>query len=169
VQLLGAAPRPPARLAHRRHGIERLVQHGAVVDVGSGEQDRERDTLPVDYEVPLAARLAAVGWVRPGCSAAGLGGQARRIQRAPAPVDQAGSPEAVEQRVVERLPDARLLPVAQPPPAGHAGAAAHLLRQHLPRDAALEHEEDAGQRGPGVDRRTTALRAWRMGRKQGAE
>src|SRR3954470_417905 len=54
-------------------------------------------------------------------------------------------------------------------PAAHPAAAAHLPREHLPRDAALEHEEDAGQRGAILDRRTAAFRAWRTGRKQGAE
>ena len=54
----GSAP----RLADRRHGIERLLQHGAVVDVRGREQDGQGDALPVDHEVALAARLAAVGF-----------------------------------------------------------------------------------------------------------
>src|SRR4029450_4550217 len=104
---------------------------------------------PVAAPPALAGRLAGSGWprapsLRPGCPGGAGGGADLRRARP-------------------------LLPGAQPPPAGHAGAAAHLLRQHLPRDAALEHEEDAGQRGPGVDRGATAPRAWRRGRKQGAE
>src|SRR3954471_13358154 len=174
VGLVGVQlPRPPpgtaARLADRRHGVECLLQDDTVVDVGGREQDRQGDALPVHDEVPLAARLAAVGRVRPGRGPAGLGGQARRVERAPAPVDQPGLAEPVEQRVVERLPDAGLLPIAEPAPAAHPAAAAHLLREHLPGDAALEDEEDAGQRRAILDRRTAAFRAWRMGRKQGAE
>jgi hypothetical protein len=46
---------------------------------------------------------------------------------------------------VERLPNPGGLPVAQPSPAGHAAAAAHLLGQILPGEAGLEHEQDAGQ------------------------
>ena len=99
----------------------------------------------------------------------GLGGQAGAVERPPAPVDQAGAAESVEKQVVERPPNFGSLPVPEPPPAGHAGAAAHLLRQHLPRDAALEDEEDAGQRCAVLDRRAAALRARRTGREQGAE
>ena len=44
--------------------------------------------------------------------------------------------------MVEGRPDAGLVPVAEPAPARHARAAAHLRRQHLPRDAGAEDEED---------------------------
>src|SRR5215217_2161097 len=169
VRLGRAAPRTAARLADRRHGVERLLQHGAVVDVGGREQDRQGDALPVHHQVALGARLAAVGRVRAGGGPARLGGQARRVQGAPAPVDRPGAAEPVEQGLVERPPDAGPLPVAQPPPATHPAAAAHLPRQHLPGDAALEHEQDAGQRRAILDRRTAALRARPMGREQGAE
>jgi hypothetical protein len=55
------------------------------------------------------------------------------------------------------LPDAPALPGSQAAPAGHARAAAHLLRQHLPGDAALQDEDDAGQTGAVVHRRPAAL------------
>src|SRR4051794_25461595 len=169
VQLPWTSSGSAAWLADRRHGVERLLEHGAVVDVRGREQDRERDALPVDHEVALAARLAAVGRVRPRGGPARLRRQAGAVERAPAPVDQAGLPEPVEQGVVERPPDAGLLPVAQSAPAGHAGAAAHLLREHLPGDAALQHEQDAGQGGAVLDRRPAALRAWRPRREERSE
>jgi hypothetical protein len=37
------------------------------------------------------------------------------------------------------------MPVPQLPPAGHARAEAELLRQELPSDAGVEHEQDARQ------------------------
>lgn len=46
---------------------------------------------------------------------------------------------------MEAVPDASVLPLAQPTPAGHAAAAAEVLRQILPRESSLEHEEDAGE------------------------
>jgi hypothetical protein len=49
---------------------------------------------------------------------------------------------------VQPLPDAPALPLPQPAPARHAGAAAHLPRQHAPRDATAEHEQDPGHHGP---------------------
>jgi hypothetical protein len=57
---------------------------------------------------------------------------------------------------MEPVPDPGLLPVAQPPPAGDARTAAHLRRQQLPRDAASEHEENAGEGGPVRDARPPA-------------
>ena len=56
-------------------------------------------------------------------------------------------------------PDARLLPVAQTPPATHPAATAHLGRQHLSGQARAQHEKDAGQRGLILDRAATALSA----------
>src|SRR5438876_3448336 len=46
---------------------------------------------------------------------------------------------------MQLLPDAGLVPVAQTPPAGHAGAEAELLRQPLPSNPGGEHEQDPVQ------------------------
>jgi hypothetical protein len=65
MQLVRPTP-PAARLAcHGRDGIEQLLERHAVVDVGRGQQDGERDAAPVGDEVALGARLAAVRGVRP--------------------------------------------------------------------------------------------------------
>src|ERR671933_447800 len=109
----------------------------------------------------LRTRLAPVGRVRANLVAAALRGQAGCVERAPAPVDQSGAAQQIEQLVVKGLPKARLLPVPQPPPAGHAGAAAHLLREHLPRDTGLQDEQNARECGAIIERRTTAFRTRR--------
>jgi hypothetical protein len=54
-------------------------------------------------------------------------------------------PEAVQQDLVDRLPDPGLLPGVQIPPTTHPASAAHLLGQVLPGDACLEHEQDSRQ------------------------
>ena len=59
--------------------------------------------------------------------------------------------------MLEPLPDAGAVPIAQPSPAGDAASAAHFLREHLPGDAALQDEDDARQAGPVGHRRTPAL------------
>jgi len=46
---------------------------------------------------------------------------------------------------VEPVPDASLLPLAQPTPAGDPAAAAEFLGQILPGQSSLEHEENAGE------------------------
>ena len=52
-----------------------------------------------------------------------------------------------EQRLMQFLPDACLLPVSQASPAGGARAAAHFEGQHLPGNARLEDEQDAAKSG----------------------
>jgi hypothetical protein len=76
-----------------------------------------------------------------------LGRDAGTVQAGAAPVDLARFPEAIQQFMVEAVPDPGLLPIAQTAPAGHAGTTAHLLRQQLPGDAALQHQDDAGRGG----------------------
>lgn len=68
--------------------------------------------------------------------------------------------------MLEAVPHASLLPIAQPAPARHAAAAAHLLGQHLPRDARLQNEEDAGQGSTVGQARSAALRFRRLRRQQ---
>ena len=59
-----AAGAPRAARAHGHHHVEQRLEHPAVVDVGRGQRDRERDAFAVNQEVVLAARLALVGRVR---------------------------------------------------------------------------------------------------------
>jgi len=66
---------------------------------------------------------------------------------------------------MQPCPHAGGLPIAQAGPATHAAPAAHLGRQHLPGQAGPQHEQDAGQHRPIVDRRATTLRT-RLRRRQ---
>ena len=84
------------------------------------------------------------------------GGHRRRVERGPGPVDLVGLAQAIEQSTVQPPPHARLVPLLEPAPAGHARAASHLLGEHLPGDARLEHEQDARESGPVVDARPAA-------------
>ena len=169
MQLAGSTTGPTAWLADRRNAINHRLQENAVVDVGRAQQHGERNALAIHNEMTLRTRLAPVRRVRANLLAASLRGQAGRIEGAPAPVNQPGAAQQIEQLVVKGLPKARLLPVPQPPPAGHAGAAAHLLWKHLPRDAGLQDEEDAGECGAIIERRTAAFRtrwSWREQRSK---
>ena len=84
-------------------------------------------------------------------------------------IDHSCPAEPVEECAVEPFEDPRRLPVAQAAPAGHAGAAAHLLRQARPRDAGAQHEDDALKRLAAVNGRTAAFRAWRLLGEQGRD
>lgn len=55
---------PSALLAHGMDGIGDIGQRHAVVAVGSGQDDSERDAGAVDHDVALGARLAAIRRVR---------------------------------------------------------------------------------------------------------
>jgi hypothetical protein len=77
-------------------------------------------------------------------------------------VDPVRIPKAVEQCLVEELPHSGLVPFLEATPAGHSGTAAHLLGQHLPRDAALEDEQYASDSGAVVDTGPAALGLGRL-------
>jgi hypothetical protein len=51
------------------------------------------------------------------------------------------------------------LPIPQTAPTGHPRAAAQLLRQHLARNPASEHEENTGETGSVRDTRSSAIRS----------
>ena len=57
-----------------------------------------------------------------------------------------------EQQLVQPLPHSGLLPGAKPPPSGHAAAKAELLRQMLPADPGVQHEQDPLLHLPVVER-----------------
>lgn len=50
----------------RSDGIYHLLEHHAVVDICRRVPDRERDAVPVDHNMALRARFAAIRWIRAG-------------------------------------------------------------------------------------------------------
>ena len=75
VQFVGSAPRPTAAAADRRDGIQQCLEGHAVVDVGAGQDDGERNAAAVGDEVALCPGLAAIGRVRPGLKPPFLAGR----------------------------------------------------------------------------------------------
>jgi hypothetical protein len=67
VELAGPALRRSPGLLDRWHSNDHLLQHDTVVNVGSCQQDRERDALCIREDVPLGARLATISGVRACC------------------------------------------------------------------------------------------------------
>jgi len=64
MQLGRALARSTPALSDGRHGIDHRLQHGAIVDVGSGQLQGERNAVRVGEDMALRSRLAAIGWVR---------------------------------------------------------------------------------------------------------
>jgi len=59
---LGRSPlRSANAVADRRHGIDHLFEEAAVVDVGRGQPESERDALGISDQVALGACSAAIG------------------------------------------------------------------------------------------------------------
>ncbi len=81
VELAGPAPGWSPGLPDRWHGIDHLLQHDAVVDVGSCQADRERDALCIGEDVALCACLATICRVR-ACRRAPLLAATEALSRA---------------------------------------------------------------------------------------
>jgi hypothetical protein len=90
---------------------------------------------------PVLPRPAGLGPVsgRPSAPAAGTADHRRR------PIQHARGMQLNRQKPVQLLPYSGLMPVPQPPSAGHARAGAELLRQELPGNPGAEHKQDARQ------------------------
>ena len=68
--LAGPAPRP----LDGRDAVDQRREDAAIGAVGRGEEDGEREALPVDHKMALAARFAAIRRIRPGLLAPLLAG-----------------------------------------------------------------------------------------------
>ena len=66
MEFVRPAPRATPPMSHRRHSIERGCEHQAVVPVSSTQADPERCARPVDHNMALRARFAAIRRVRAG-------------------------------------------------------------------------------------------------------
>ena len=71
----------------------------------------------------------------------------RTVDHRAGQVSLAAAVQFGQERFVDPLPHARLLPRHQSAPTDGPGPTAHLARQHVPRDAAAQDEQDARQHG----------------------
>ena len=88
----------------------------------------------------LASALGAIGGIRTCLVAAMHRAHRATVDDRPGPIDVTVASEPIQQRKVDQIPHTGLLPIAQASPTGHPRAAAQFLRQHLPRNAAAQHE-----------------------------
>src|SRR3954447_6164591 len=144
----GAGPPAPPR-GDRGHERDPGIDGG---DIGGRRLRHERYPAGIGDDLVLAPLLAAVDGAGAGPSATAASPPEAAVDQRPIPVDPIRLVQLGQEPLVELLPDPGLVPVAEPPPAGHAATAAHLLGEVLPVDAGLQDEEDAGQRLAVVDR-----------------
>ena len=66
VNLLGAAAPAADRGTHRRDVVQQRLEYQAVVGVGPGHQQRQRQATTLNGQVQLGAALGPVDWVCAG-------------------------------------------------------------------------------------------------------
>jgi hypothetical protein len=87
------------------------------------------------------------------------------VECSPAPVESLSVRQALEQGAMQARPHTGRLPVAQPAPARHARTA-DLKRQHLPRNAQAQDEDDTSQRCPIIEPGPATSGLRRLGRQE---
>jgi hypothetical protein len=66
VQFVGTFARPSSGTSNRVDGVKGRPKHRGLVDIGRGQQDRQRNALAVDHKMALRALFAAIRWILPG-------------------------------------------------------------------------------------------------------
>jgi hypothetical protein len=108
--------------------------------------------------VALAPAFGPIGGIRTGPVAPVHRADATTVHDRPRPINLIVSSEPIQQREVNEIPHARSLPIAQAAPTRHPRPAPEFLREHLPRDAAAEDEQNAGETRAIGDARPSAFR-----------
>ena len=138
-----------------------------VVAIRAGETYGERHASPVANQMTLAPALGPIGRVRTSLVTAMHGADGTTVHDRPRPINLILSSEPIQQREVNEIPRARSLPIAQAAPTRHPRTALEFLREHLPRDAAAEDEQNAGQTRAIGNARPSALRpTWCCGQER---
>ncbi len=145
AERIRALPWPAAAAADRRDGRDQGHELGDVVAVAAGQGRRQRDPVRFSDHVVLRARPGTVDRAR---ARFGPPFKARTCELSITALDQSSAPAAFSSASSSscsccHTPASCQSP--QPPPARHPGPEPQLLRQELPRDPRVQHEQDAGQ------------------------
>ena len=138
-----------------------------VVPIRAGQTHGERHASPVANQMTLAPALGPIGRVRTSLVTAMHRADGTTVHDRSRPINLIVSSEPIQQREVNEIPHARTLPIAQAAPTRHPRSAPEFLREHLPRDAAAEDEQNAGETRTIGDARPSAFRpTWRSGKER---
>jgi hypothetical protein len=162
------ADRPAARSAvstlQGRNGIDEGQGFLRVISIRAGQADRKWDALAITDQMAFAPAFGAIGGIRTCLRAATDGPHRATVNDGTRPINVAVARQPAQKREVHQIPDAFLLPIAQASPTGHPRSAPQLLRQHLPRNPAAQHEENAGEAQSGMRGRPPFGRGGEAGR-----
>ena len=151
-------PRSPAVAVQRGNRIHQRQGFLRVVPIRAGQTHGERHASPVANQMTLAPALGPIGRVRTSLVTAMHGADGTTVHDRSRPINLIVSSEPIQQREVNEIPHARSLPIAQAAPTRHPRPAPEFLREHLPRDAAAEDEQYAGETRSIGDARPSAFR-----------
>lgn len=157
----GPAPGSTASALQRRNRIDQGQGFLRVISISAGQADCERDTLRITDQMPFASALGAIRGIRTYLRAATHRPHRATVNDGTRPINFAVARQPAQKREVHQIPDAFLLPIAQASPTGHPRSAAQFLRQHLPRNPAAQHEEDARETCAIRDSRPSTVRSRR--------
>jgi hypothetical protein len=135
--------RTPAISLQGRDGINQCEGVLRVVTIGPGKLNDQRNSAPVANQMTLAAQLRPLSCIRTCLRPPKNCPHGTAVHNCSRPIFLTVAGQPIQQREEDQLPDACLLPVAQPSPATRPRTTVHLLRQHPPRNPASQNEQNA--------------------------
>ena len=166
MQFAGPSARPADALSDRRDSINHALKELAVVDVRRAEREGKGDAARVGEDVALGPWPAPVRGAGPGLFAPLFAGTLALSRAARRQSMALARPRRSSRTWCRRCQMPACCQSRRRRQTAHPRAAAHLGRQHLPGNAALEHKQDARQRGAARDRRPATLRLRPLRRNQ---
>ena len=128
-----------------RNTVDQWKKLGHIMPVCSRQCITQRNAIGVRQDMMFASGFAAIRGIWACFLASAHGSYRRTIDRRSRPVDQISRSQAIEQFMMQVVPNASFLPFHQSSPARHSTSATHLLRKHFPGYATFQNEQDAGE------------------------
>ena len=150
--------RSPPFAVQRGNRIDQRQGFLRVVPIRAGQTHGERHASPVANQMALAPALGPIGRVRTSLVTAMHRADGTTVHDRSRPINLIVSSEPIQQREMNEIPHARSLPIAQAAPTRHPRPAPEFLREHLPRNAAAEDKQNAGETRAIGDARPSAFR-----------
>lgn len=120
-----------------------LAQAAAMLVTTLGDQAVDALGLQVDTNLLQVISPVGLNAALPSLRAPARAVQSAQCHQSAAEIELVRTAQFVQQHKLQVRPHAGLLPSMQASPAGHARTATHFLRQHLPWNPRLQHEQNA--------------------------
>lgn len=149
-----------------RNTVEQRKKLSHVMSVCSRQCITQRNAIGIRQDMMFAAGFTAIRGIWARFLASSHGSYRRTIDGRSRPVDHISRSQAIEQFVVQVVPDTCLLPFPQSSPARHSTSTTHLQREHFPRNATFQNEQNSSEGFTIINSRSSTLRTRHMFRDQ---